>query len=73
MGIAQSSEWMLHASGHQMEVVVEPVRRAVERIAATHGEVTAIKRIPGLNLQLSCDMTCLTRLPPFQVPKYGHD
>ncbi len=49
VGIAQSSEWMLHASGHQMEVVVEPIRRAVERIAATHGEVTAIKRIPGLN------------------------
>ena len=50
VGIAQSAEWMLHASGHQMEVVVEPVRRAVERIATTHGEVTAIKRIPGLNL-----------------------
>ena len=50
VGIAQSSEWMLHASGHQMEVVVEPIRRAVERIATTHGEVTAIKRIPGLNL-----------------------
>lgn len=49
-GIAQSSEWMLHASGHQMEVVVEPIRRAVERIATTHGEVTAIKRIPGLKL-----------------------
>jgi cell wall-associated NlpC family hydrolase len=50
VGIAQSSEWMLHASGHQMEVVVEPIRRAVERIATTHGEVTAIKRIPGLKL-----------------------
>ena len=50
VGIAQSAEWMLHASGHQMEVVVEPIRRAVERIATTHGEVTAIKRIPGLNL-----------------------
>jgi hypothetical protein len=50
VGIAQSAEWMLHASGHQMEVVVEPVRRAVERIAMTHGEVTAIKRIPGLKL-----------------------
>jgi cell wall-associated NlpC family hydrolase len=50
VGIAQSGEWMLHASGHQMEVVVEPIRRAVERIATTHGEVTAIKRIPGLKL-----------------------
>jgi cell wall-associated NlpC family hydrolase len=46
VGIAQSGEWMLHASGHQMEVVIEPIRRAVERIATTHGDVTAIKRIP---------------------------
>ncbi len=50
VGIAQSGEWMLHASGHQMEVVVEPIRRAVERIATTHGEVTAIRRIPELKL-----------------------
>jgi hypothetical protein len=50
VGIAQSGEWMLHASGHQMEVVVEPIRRAVERIATTHGDVTSIKRIPGLKL-----------------------
>jgi cell wall-associated NlpC family hydrolase len=50
VGIAQSGEWMLHASGHQMEVVIEPIRRAVERIATTHGEVTAIKRLPGLKL-----------------------
>ena len=35
-------------SGHQMEVVVEPIRRAVERIAATHGDVTAIRRVAGL-------------------------
>lgn len=47
VAIAQSSEWLLHASGHQMEVVVEPVRRAVDRIAATHGEITSIRRIPG--------------------------
>lgn len=50
VGIVQSAEWMLHASGHQMEVVVEPIRRAVERIAETHGEVTSIKRIAGLKL-----------------------
>ena len=50
VGIAQSSEWMLHASGHQMEVVVEPVNRAVERLAATHGPVTTIRRIPSLEL-----------------------
>jgi len=50
VGIAQSPEWMLHASGHQMEVVIEPVRRAVERIAATHGQITSVRRIPGLEL-----------------------
>jgi cell wall-associated NlpC family hydrolase len=48
VGVVQSPEWMLHASGHQMEVVVEPVRRAVERLAATHGQVTTMRRIPGL-------------------------
>jgi cell wall-associated NlpC family hydrolase len=50
VGIVQSPEWMLHASGHQMEVVVEPVRRAVERLAATHGQVTSIRRIPGIEV-----------------------
>jgi hypothetical protein len=50
VGLAQSAEWMLHASGHQMEVVVEPVQRAVERLAATHGQVTSTRRIPGLEL-----------------------
>jgi hypothetical protein len=50
VGVAQSSEWMLHASGHQMEVVVEPVHRAVERLAATHGQVTTIRRIPGIEV-----------------------
>ena len=48
VGIVQSPEWLLHASGHQMEVVVEPVLRAVERLAATHGTVTSIRRVPGL-------------------------
>jgi cell wall-associated NlpC family hydrolase len=51
VGIVQSPEWLLHASGHQMEVVVEPVRRAVERLAATHGNVTTIRRIPELKLE----------------------
>jgi len=50
VGIVQSGEWMIHASGHQMEVVVEPIRRAVERIAPTHGDVTSIRRISGLKL-----------------------
>jgi cell wall-associated NlpC family hydrolase len=44
VAIAQSPDWMLHASGHHMEVVVEPIRRAIERIAETHGPLTAIRR-----------------------------
>jgi hypothetical protein len=48
VGVVQSPEWMLHASGHQMEVVIEPVRRAVERLAATHGPVTTIRRVAGV-------------------------
>ncbi|MBI4723716.1 MAG: C40 family peptidase [Rhodomicrobium sp.] len=46
VAIAQSSDWMIHASGHHMEVVVEPIRRAVERIAESHGPVLAILRPP---------------------------
>jgi hypothetical protein len=42
--IAQSGDWMLHASGFHMEVVVEPIRRAIERIAESHGPLMAIKR-----------------------------
>jgi cell wall-associated NlpC family hydrolase len=48
VGIAQSGKDLVHASGHQMEVVIEPITSAVERIATTHGEVTSIRRIPNL-------------------------
>jgi cell wall-associated NlpC family hydrolase len=48
VGIMQSNNLLIHASGHQMEVVVEPVARAVERIAETHGDITSIKRIEKL-------------------------
>lgn len=48
VAVVHSPEWLLHASGHQMEVVIEPVSRAVERIAATHGQITSMRRIPGL-------------------------
>jgi hypothetical protein len=46
VAIAQSADWMIHASGAHMEVVVEPLRRAVERIAESHGPVIAILRPP---------------------------
>jgi hypothetical protein len=44
VAIAQSADWMIHASGLHMEVVVEPLRRALERIAESHGPVLAILR-----------------------------
>ncbi len=44
VAIAQSADWMVHASGHHMEVVVEPIRRALERTAETHGPLVAILR-----------------------------
>ena len=44
VAIAQSPDWMIHASGHHMEVVVEQIRRAVERNAESHGPLLAILR-----------------------------
>ncbi len=44
VAIAQSPDWMIHASGHNMEVVVEQIRRAVERTAESHGPLLAILR-----------------------------
>ncbi len=44
VAIAQSGDWMIHASGHHMEVVVEPIRRALERTAESHGPLLAIVR-----------------------------
>ncbi len=46
VAIAQSPDWMIHASGHHMEVVVEQIRRAVERTAEVNGPVLAILRPP---------------------------
>jgi len=46
VAIAQSGDWMLHASGHHMQVVVEPIRRAIERTAELSGPLLAIIRPP---------------------------
>ena len=46
VAIAQSPDWIIHASGHHMEVVNEPVRRALERTAESHGSLLAILRPP---------------------------
>ncbi len=44
VAIAQSADWMIHASGFHMEVVVEPIRRALDRTAESHGPLLAILR-----------------------------
>ena len=44
---SRSSDWMIYASGHHMEVVVEQIRRAVERTAESHGPLLAILRLTG--------------------------
>ncbi len=45
VAIAQSSDWLVHASGHQMETVMEPVRHAFERIGQSWGKPTSVKRL----------------------------
>jgi cell wall-associated NlpC family hydrolase len=44
VAIAQSSDWIVHASGQQMETVMEPVRHAIERIGQSWGKPTSVKR-----------------------------
>lgn len=46
VGIMRDAESLLHANGHTMSVAIEPLVRAVERIAAAEfGAVTAVKRL----------------------------
>jgi hypothetical protein len=47
VAIAQSADWMVHASGHHMQVVVEPIRRAIERTAEAGSPLLAILRPPA--------------------------
>jgi cell wall-associated NlpC family hydrolase len=44
VAIAQSPDWMIHASGHHMEVVVEQIRRAIERTTENGEPLLAIIR-----------------------------
>jgi cell wall-associated NlpC family hydrolase len=44
VAIAQSPDWLVHASGHHMEVVVEPIQRALERIGEAYGPLLLIRR-----------------------------
>jgi cell wall-associated NlpC family hydrolase len=45
VAIAQSSDWLVHASGYQMETVIEPVRHAIERIGQSWGAPRRVKRV----------------------------
>jgi cell wall-associated NlpC family hydrolase len=46
VGIMQNAETLLHANGHHMMVVSEPLADAVTRIAAKGSEITAVRRLP---------------------------
>jgi cell wall-associated NlpC family hydrolase len=45
IGIMTNGEMLLHANGHHMMVVEEPLKDAVKRIAAQYGQVTSIRRL----------------------------
>jgi cell wall-associated NlpC family hydrolase len=45
VGIMQDAKTLLHANGHDMMVVSEPLKVAMDRIAAKGSSVTAIKRL----------------------------
>jgi cell wall-associated NlpC family hydrolase len=45
VGIMQSADMLLHANGHHMKVVSEPLQVAAERIAARGSEITSVKRL----------------------------
>ena len=45
VGIMRDARTLLHANGHFMQVTSEPLKDAVERIAARSGKITSIKRL----------------------------
>ena len=45
VGIMTDAETLLHANGHHMQVVKEPLATAVERISATGSDMTSMKRL----------------------------
>lgn len=45
VGIMTDERMLLHANGHFMQVTLEPLLTAVERIAERHGKVTSIRRL----------------------------
>ena len=45
VGIMTDAGTLLHANGHHMMVVAEPLKQAVDRIAQRYGEITSIRRL----------------------------
>ncbi|QPC43858.1 C40 family peptidase [Kaustia mangrovi] len=45
VGLMVDGERFLHANGHHMQVVIEPLHEAVDRIARLYGNVTGIRRM----------------------------
>jgi cell wall-associated NlpC family hydrolase len=48
VGIIIDGVLMVHANGHHMLVVVEPLPEAADRIRKSSGDIVAVKRLPGL-------------------------
>ena len=47
VGIMTDEKTLLHANGHHMMVVTEPLKEAVDRIAARYGQLTSVRRFRG--------------------------
>lgn len=47
VGIMTDGRTLLHANGHHMMVAAEPLKDAVDRIAARYGQLTSIRRLAG--------------------------
>lgn len=45
VGIMTDATTLLHANGHHMMVVAEPLKDAVDRIAARYGQMTCVRRL----------------------------
>jgi cell wall-associated NlpC family hydrolase len=45
VGIMTDERTLLHANGHHMMVVAEPLKDAVARIATRYGDITSIRRM----------------------------
>ena len=45
VGIMTDEKTLLHANGHHMMVVAEPLKEAVDRIAAKYGQLTNVRRL----------------------------